>query len=243
LDEAANPGYEGDIQVGGHADGWLWAIPIWADTISIGAVTSAANLRAAQSPEALFDEHLQRVPRIRDRIAGTTPKGGFHIESDFCYYSDTVTGSGWTMAGDAGHFIDPIFSGGTFLAVLSGREAALSVDRILASPDREEELQAQYANLYKTGYDTYARVISAYYESGYKLGSYLRERGFAIAGDTHFARILSGDFWSDNNRFGEWLRAQPQWDTFASYDRVVTCPVYPGLDAAERAAAPALAGV
>lgn len=244
LDEAANPGYEGDIQVGGHSDGWLWAIPIWADTISVGAVTPAANFRAASSPQELFDEHLQRVPRIKDRIRGTSLSGGLHIESDFCYCSDTVTGSGWTMAGDAGHFIDPIFSGGTFLAVLSGREAALTVDQLLAEPDREEELQLRYADLYKTGYDTYARVISAYYDSGYKLGSYLRERGFAIAGDTHFARILSGDFWSDTNRFGEWLRAQPQWDTFAPYQRVATCPVYPLLDADERAATtPALAAI
>jgi FADH2-dependent halogenase len=235
LDERANPGFEGDIQVGGHADGWLWAIPIWADTISIGTVTPKANLRAADSPQALFDEHVQRVPRILARLAGASLRGDLHIESDFCYYSDTVTGDGWTMAGDAGHFIDPIFSGGTFLAVLSGREAALTVDRVLASPGQAAELQQEYANLYKTGYDSYTRLISAYYESGYKLGSYLRKRGFAIAGDTHFARILSGDFWSDTNRFATWLRSQRRWDTFAPFERVIHCPVYPMIDAAERA--------
>lgn len=236
LDETQNPGFEGDIQVGGHADGWLWAIPIWPGTISIGTVTPTATFRAAASPEALFAEHVVRVPRIQQRLVGASMREDkLHIEADFCYYSDTVTGNGWTMAGDAGHFIDPIFSGGTFLAVLSGREAALAVDRILAAPARASALQQDYANLYKTGYDCYARLISAYYESGYKLGSYLRGHGFAIEGDTHFARMLSGDFWSDTNRFAHWLRAQSRWDTFAPFDRVTTCPVYPVIDAVERA--------
>ncbi|MCF6744051.1 NAD(P)/FAD-dependent oxidoreductase [Blastococcus sp. KM273128] len=235
LDESANPGHEGDIQVGGHPDGWVWAIPIWSDVISIGAVMPATALRAAASAEEVLDEHISRVPRIVARLAGATPRRDLHVESDYCYFSDVVTGPGWTMAGDAGHFIDPIFSGGTFLAMLSGREAARAVDAILRGPEREEELQAAYACLYKTGYDTYTRLISAYYESDYRLGAYLHQRGFSIEGDPHFARILSGDFWSDNNPFGEWLRAQPRWDTFAPYERVTTCPVYPHIDALERA--------
>ncbi len=41
---------------------------------------------------------------------------------------------GWMMAGDAGNFIDPIFSGGTFLAVATGRESARTLDRLLPDP-------------------------------------------------------------------------------------------------------------
>jgi FADH2-dependent halogenase len=239
LDEDHNPGHEGDIQVGGHADGWLWAIPIWTGTISIGAVMPRRAFRA-DSPESVLDEHLGRVPRIAQRLTGAVARPGVHVESDYCYYSDTVAGPGWTMAGDAGHFIDPIFSGGAFLAVLSGREAAEAVDRALADPAREDEIQGDYANLYKTGYDTYARLISAYYESEYRLGGYMRDKGFSIEGDPYFARMLSGDFWSDSNPMSEWLRAQSRWDTFAPYERVTTCPVYPHLDTADRELAAAL---
>lgn len=234
LDERSNPGHAGDIQVGGHPDGWVWAIPIWRDVISVGAVMSADALKATASPVVALDQHIRRVPRIVARLAGTRPEEETHVESDYCYYSDVVTGPGWTMAGDAGHFIDPIFSGGAFLAMLSGREAARSVDALLRRPDLEQQIQSDYARLYKTGYDTYTRLISAYYESEYRLGSYLHQRGFAIEGDAHFARILSGDFWSDNNPLGEWLRAQERWDTFAPYERVTTCPVYPRIDALER---------
>lgn len=236
LDEKYNPGYEGDIQVGGHQDGWIWAIPIWPDTISIGAVMPRKVLRAGSSPEAVLEEHLARVPRIVERLRGTTPMPDVHVESDYNYCSDMVTGPGWMLAGDAANFIDPIFSAGTFLAVFSGMYAGRSLHQIMAEPERTEELQLRYANTMKTGYDSYCRLISAYYESGYKLGAYLRERGFSVDGDQWFARILSGDFWSDTNPFTEYLRKQERWNTFAPFELVRDCPIYPELEAQERAA-------
>lgn len=241
LQEQHNPSMTGDIQVGGHPDGWVWAIPVWAHKISVGAVMPRAVLRAGDNPEAVLDEHLARVPRIVQRLTGAVALPEVRVETDYCYFSDTVAGPGWMMAGDAGHFIDPIFSGGTCLALVSGREAGLTLNRMLEEPARATELQQGYASMYKTGYDSYTRLISAYYESEYNLGVYLIKRGFAIEGDPYFARILSGDFWSDNNPFTEWLRTQRQWDTFAPFELRRDCPVYPELDAAERAAAVPLA--
>lgn len=237
LDEQHNPGYEGDIQIGGHRDGWLWAIPIWPGTISVGAVMPRSVLRAGGGPREVLDEHLARVPRIQQRLLGTTPRPDTHIESDYCYYSDTVTGPGWLMAGDAGNFIDPIFSGGAFLAMTTGRAAGATLDRILDDPQHAESELHAYANLYKTGYDSYTRLISAYYESHYRLGAYLKQHGFSVDGDRWFARVLSGDFWSDVNPLTCWLRDQRRWDTFQPFEIVQECPVYPELDATERALA------
>jgi flavin-dependent dehydrogenase len=234
VDERHNPGHEGDIQIGGHEDGWLWAIPIWPSTISIGSVMPRSVLRAGAGPAEVLTEHIARVPRIVERLTDSTPRPGVHVESDYCYYSDTVTGPGWMMAGDAGTFIDPIFSGGAFLAMTTGREAARTLRRILDDPQNAEAEQRAYANLYKTGYDSYARLISAYYESEYRLGAYLQKIGFSVDNDKWFARMLSGDFWSDLNPLTGWLREQRRWDTFDPFDVVRDCPVYPELDAEER---------
>ncbi|HEY2576601.1 MAG TPA: NAD(P)/FAD-dependent oxidoreductase [Streptosporangiaceae bacterium] len=235
LDERHNPGVPFDIQVAGHPDGWIWAIPIWPTIISVGAVMSRDTLRAIGDPETALDLHLARAPRVLQRLTGATARQDVRVETDYCYYSNTVTGAGWMMAGDAGNFIDPIFSGGTFLALASGREAGRTLNRILTAPQTEREQRLAYSNFYKTGYDSYTRLISAYYESGYKLGAYLRQRGFSVEADSHFARVLSGDFWSDTNAFTRYLRSQPQWDTFDPYEPVTECPVYPELDRAERA--------
>lgn len=240
VDERHNPGEEGDIQIGGHADGWLWAIPIWPDTLSIGAVMPREVLKAGVSRDAVFDEHLARAPRIVQRLTGARATAETRMESDFCYYSDRVTGAGWVLAGDAGAFIDPIFSGGAFLAMFTGRAAAQAIDRILDDPAAEGDCLDAYSSQYKTGYDGYTRLVSAYYESDYKLGAYLQAEGFSVDSDPSFARVLGGDFWTDVNPINRWLREQRRWDTFEPFEPWTECPIYPDLDAAERAEAAAL---
>jgi FADH2-dependent halogenase/halogenation protein CepH len=240
LDERNNPGHEGDIQVGIHQDGWVWAIPIRSDRMSLGAVTFQRTLRAT-TPEAVFEDHTRRIPRINQRMTGTAPLGALRVETDYCYYSDTVAGPGWFMVGDAGCFVDPLFSGGVYLAMTTGYEAAKAIDEIVADGGQEETVQRSYADFYKTGYDTYMRLLYAFYEEL----SNAHEREFnhrrylqALAGDEvvdikWVARLLAGDFWSSHNAMGRVLRAKTEWDTFEPFDRRYGCPIYPELDAAE----------
>ena len=236
VDEATNPGVEGDIQVGNHDDGWLWAIPIHKDVLSIGAVTKVETVRGT-TPEAVFEEHLSRVPRIRCRVEGVANFTEVRGESDYCYYTDTVVGPGYFLVGDAGCFIDPVFSAGVYLAVVTGVRAGDAVKELLGGAP-EEEVQTAYANFYKTGYDCYTRLIYAFYDSDFNFGKYMQtlgERSEKIEGKW-IARLLSGDFWSRQNPVGGLLRENRDYDTFKPFTVVHGCPVYPEIDAAESAA-------
>jgi flavin-dependent dehydrogenase len=232
LDEKYNPGYEGDTQIGGHEDGWVWAIPIWKDVLSVGAVMPQSVLRNGTAQE-LFAEHLSRVPQIAARMSGTEPRGELRIEADYNYYTENITGPGWFLVGDAACSADPVFSGGVHLALTTGMTAAERVAEILAEPHREAELQDSYSRFYKTGYDTYARLTYVYHESRYNLGKYLRSLG-ADAQGKWFTRMLSGDFWSDHNPISRLLRSNPNWDTFDAFRPVYGDPAYGELDAKEQ---------
>jgi flavin-dependent dehydrogenase len=232
MDEKYNPGYEGDTQFGGHQDGWVWAIPIWKDVISVGTVMPQSVLRDG-TPQGLFAEHLSRVPQITARLSGAEPRGELRIEADYNYYTESVTGPGWFLAGDSACSADPIFSGGVHLALTTGMAAGERVAEILSEPHREEELQDSYSRFYKTGYDTYARLTYVYYESRYNLGRYLRTLG-ADAQGKWFTRMLSGDFWSEHNPISRLLRSNPNWDTFEAFEPLYGDPVYRDLDAEER---------
>jgi FADH2-dependent halogenase/halogenation protein CepH len=230
IDEKYNPGQPGDIQIGGHKDGWIWAIPIWADTISVGAVMPRDLLRSGE-PEALFQEHVERIGRIDRRLTGAHPISDVHVETDYCYYSDTIAGPGWFMAGDAACFFDPIFSGGVFLAMATGITAAETIDKVINEPERTEELQDWYSRFYKTGYDGYARIIYAYYEHGYNIRPYMTSIGWDQGRgewtlNKWVVRLLSGDFWSENNELHQIMLKQSQWDTFAPFEPVWGCPFY-----------------
>jgi flavin-dependent dehydrogenase len=229
--EDTNPGVEGDIQIGSHDDGWVWAIPIRPGKLSVGTVTRPQTLRDASSPEELFAHHVSRIPRIRQRIEGLDG-GELRTESDFSYYSDTVTGPGFFVVGDAGCFIDPIFSAGVYLAVSSGVKAAELTAELLSGNLSEEDAGDQYGRFYKTGYDTYFRLICAFYDHDFKIGRFLKSTGVRVD-PVWVARLLGGDFWSAKNALGNHLRALPEYTTFAAYEPLFGCPVYPDIDEQE----------
>ncbi|MGW9715316.1 NAD(P)/FAD-dependent oxidoreductase [Streptomyces albidoflavus] len=236
LDENANPGREGDIQIGNHPDGWVWAIPIWKDTISIGTVMRKDHFQG-RDPEEVFDNHRERVPRIAERLKGTEASTRISVEADYCYLSDQLAGPGWFVVGDAGCFVDPIFSGGVFLAMVTGQEAARQILAALQGTTTDQELRESYESFYKTGYDTYFRLIHAFYEFNFNFGAYRAHMPDSIS-EKDVSLLLAGDFWSQGNAMARLLREERRWDTFTPFAYRYGCPVYPELELQERETAP-----
>ena len=135
------------------------------------------------------------------------------------------------MVGDSGCFGDPMFSGGVLVAMVTGARAASTITEVLAEPTAENRLTTEYANFFKTGYDTYVRLILSFYES--ELISTLADANATTSRDKlemYMVRLLGGDFWSAHNPIATALRANREWDTFAPFTPVYGCPVYPELD-------------
>jgi FADH2-dependent halogenase len=232
VDERTNPGTEGDIQIGSHEEGWVWAIPVGPEKLSVGAVTEPHVVRRAPSRDALFAEHVGRVPRIATRLRGAAAGTELMGESNFCYYTETLSGPGYLVLGDAGCFVDPIFSAGVFLAVASAVRAAELTSDVLSGLAREADVNERYARFYKTGYDCYFRLIYAFYEHGFRLTDFLRSTGVRVH-PSWVTRLLNGDFWSRRNALANHLRAVARYDTFAPFEPLFGCPVYPELEGRE----------
>jgi FADH2-dependent halogenase len=232
LDDARGPHTEGDIQVAGHRDGWVWAIPTGDDTLSVGAVMSKEtfeSLRGRPLPD-VYADHVGRTDRVVTRMAGTTQRGGLQVDSDYGYYSDTLAGPGWFLVGDAGCFVDPIFSGGVWLATATAWIAAQRIDAMLDKPERENEIVEEYQRFCKTGYDMYARMTFAFYgafTSGSESVMSTRLKGLGIdVNGIEFSKLIGGDFWDAGNTPGQIMRSNPEWHFFAPFERTDYCPVY-----------------
>ncbi|WP_174188403.1 NAD(P)/FAD-dependent oxidoreductase [Nocardia barduliensis] len=227
LDERYNPTREGDTQIGVHADGWMWAIPIRDDIISVGAMTPVDVLRDS-SPEEVFDTALQRLPRIAQRLTGTKEWHSLRGERNFEYHSDTLVGPGYFIVGDSGCFTDPVFSAGVFLALATGRRAAQQTRKILDHESTETEAQHSYETFFKTGYETYYRLIRAVYDTRAGImGTYIRQLLTSEGLDeTDRVLTLNGDFWTDSNRLVQRLREHKEYTLFAPFELNIGCPVY-----------------
>jgi flavin-dependent dehydrogenase len=229
LDERHNPSNEGDTQIGVCDNGWMWAIPIRKDVISIGAMAPAHILRGSR-PEDVFASHLESLPRIRERITGThvlRPLGG---ENNFEYHSDVLAGPGFFIVGDAGCFSDPVFSAGVLLALSTGRRAAEETCKVLSGSSSETEAVDRYPRFYKTGYETYYRLIRAVYDKRAPvMGQFIQQILAEVGLDEKWrVRTLNGDFWTDTNPFVNRLRMEDGWRLFEDYEPLYGCPVYSG---------------
>lgn len=135
----------GNISIYSHDHGWAWMIPLRDGVFSVGIVADPWLLKSRCEPPADFlMKVLHGIPGAAERMAGAEIIGNLHATGNYSYLCGSLTGPRWIMAGDAGAFIDPIFSTGVFLAMRSAERAAEIVDRVLDEPSIERRLQRAY---------------------------------------------------------------------------------------------------
>ncbi len=117
-----------------HDSGWFWFIPVADDLMSVGVVLPK-NL-FLQMPDGSNEERLQRAiddtPVAAELMRNAKREWPLRVEKDFSYSASQYAGDRWILAGDAGSFLDPVFSTGVSIAMESGIEAATELDRALA---------------------------------------------------------------------------------------------------------------
>ncbi len=120
----------GDTIIVRLEEGWFWIIPIDAKRTSVGLVTTNAAFKAeGLSPASHFAAVVARTPRLRNLLAGSEAAMDYHVTADYSYYRRRVAEGRLVLAGDAGGFLDPIFSSGVYLALRSAKHAAALVAR------------------------------------------------------------------------------------------------------------------
>jgi len=135
----------GNISIYAHEHGWAWMIPLREDIVSVGIVADPWLFKNRGVPPADFlRQVLDGVAGARERMARAALVGNLHATGNYSYICSRLTGPRWLMAGDAGAFVDPIFSTGVYLAMRAAERAADLIDRVLDEPGLERRLQRDY---------------------------------------------------------------------------------------------------
>jgi flavin-dependent dehydrogenase len=122
-----------------HADGegppymeWVWQIPIHANTISVGYVTTGETVkekrRQGQSIKAIFDEKLGRFTELR-KLVDASPATSIRTTSFRCRAYDKIAGPNWIVIGESAAMVDPMTSNGVTAALRHASEAASLIAR------------------------------------------------------------------------------------------------------------------
>jgi flavin-dependent dehydrogenase len=145
-------------------DSWFWMIPLSGKTTSIGVVMEAEKFRSMKmSPERALAHCITEQPVVNEWMEKARRVTDVYATGDFSYRNKQLTGDRWLLAGDAAGFIDPVFSSGVYLALLSGEQAANSLNMVLDRPQKREKAFRYYERRVGRVLDIYLRWASAWY--------------------------------------------------------------------------------
>jgi halogenation protein CepH len=180
------PPDETNILVESYPHGWFWNIPLHTGWMSTGAVVDSQagqeGLRRA-GPRAFLEEQIAQAPHTRALLARATLVYGPFVLKDWSYVSDEVAGDGYVLAGDAACFVDPLFSSGVHLALMSGVLAAAYVTTALKHPDLRAPAGGVYKELYYRQYGHFREMARLFYASNRTVESYFWEARRILGAD------------------------------------------------------------
>ncbi|HEX3071283.1 MAG TPA: NAD(P)/FAD-dependent oxidoreductase [Thermoanaerobaculia bacterium] len=155
-----------DIRLVAREDaGWFWLIPISKELMSVGVVVPKSLYMQLPkgSPEEMLDRAIADTPVLAELMRDATREWPVRVEKDFSYSASQYAGDRWILAGDAGSFLDPVFSTGVSIAMESGIEAAIELDRAKARNDFSARQFAAFSRRQRKRFKTFRRFVVGFY--------------------------------------------------------------------------------
>ncbi|HVQ77943.1 MAG TPA: NAD(P)/FAD-dependent oxidoreductase [Candidatus Binatia bacterium] len=161
----------GDIRIIARNDlGWFWLIPVSGEIMSVGVVLprSAFDALPRMASDALLDHAIRETPAVAGLMRGARREWPVRVEKDFSFGARSYAGDRWLLVGDAGSFLDPVFSTGVAIALESGVEAGRALDRALASGDLSARAFATFNLRQRQRYLSFRRFVLGFYRRGFR---------------------------------------------------------------------------
>jgi len=164
------PGDEGGYIVIVMADeGWFWSIPLDETKTSIGLVMPADLAKSVGVPaDQMLAWGISRCPSMRERTAGAVFPSETYVLADFSYRCAPYAGPGYFLVGDAAAFIDPIFSTGVCMGMMTGTEAARGIIAILRGEEQPERVRRRYIRFIEDSTGIFFRLVRSYYHHSFR---------------------------------------------------------------------------
>jgi len=145
-----------------HRDVWYWMIPLANGRSSVGCVAQASFL---DCPEAEREAKLRALILQEPTLAALIGDAPFlmpvnHI-GGYSANVERLHGPGYALLGNAGEFLDPVFSSGVTIALRSAHLAVQTLKRQFAG--EAVDWRAEYDVPLRKGIDTFRAFVERWY--------------------------------------------------------------------------------
>jgi FADH2-dependent halogenase len=158
----------GDIRVIARADlGWFWLIPISQELMSVGVVLPQPLFKKfpRMEPATLLANMISDTPAVARLMTHAVQRWPVRVERDFSYGAKDYAGDRWIVVGDAGSFLDPVFS---TIAMESGLEGAQAVNAGLARGDVSKRTFRRFNRRQRGRYRSFRRFVLGFYTPAFR---------------------------------------------------------------------------
>jgi flavin-dependent dehydrogenase len=151
------------------SEGWFWLIAINAELTSVGFVCSPdLHKTITVAPAHLLAWAIERCPVVRDRMRNAMGPEENQVSADFSYTCKPYAGAGYFLIGDAACFLDPIFSTGVTLAMMSAKIAAEQVQGILSNQRSPLAARRRYIRFLEGSTNIFWHLIRSFYTHSFR---------------------------------------------------------------------------
>jgi flavin-dependent dehydrogenase len=150
-------------------EGWFWLIGLTETKTSIGFVTRPGFAKNIDVPaDRLLAWAIAHCPVMRHRMRNAIGSETNEVLADFSYRCRPIAGAGYFLVGDAGAFLDPIFSTGVTLAMKGAVEAARQTLDILNTRRSPSSARKKYIQYVEGSTAVFWRLIRGYYHHSFR---------------------------------------------------------------------------
>ncbi|WP_031434676.1 NAD(P)/FAD-dependent oxidoreductase [Methylomarinum vadi] len=206
-DRIDDPGYDRNlIRIIVHPrmhDVWFWLIPFSNGRCSLGVV---GKPEIFNQPGLDNETMLQRFVAEEPGLSALLHNAVFDTPvSSLGGYSANVKslhGNGFALLGNAGEFLDPVFSSGVTIAMKSASLAAAVLDRQFKG--EQVDWRSEFAEPLQQGVETFRTFVSAWYDGGFQdivFYPHLKQAEQKNNIKQMICSILAGYVWDESNPY------------------------------------------
>jgi flavin-dependent dehydrogenase len=149
-----------DIRIMMLQDGWAWVIPLAGPRLSVGIVSRKQGIRR--------DDILSYIAssKLLTRWTQGAERGPTRLIGNFSFRNTQPYGVRYACVGDSACFIDPVFSSGVSLAIMSAKAVTdLLVPALAAGTEADPNLCAPFSTRMQPAYDTFCSMVYRFYNT------------------------------------------------------------------------------
>ncbi|USX23770.1 tryptophan 7-halogenase [Oxalobacteraceae bacterium OTU3REALA1] len=181
-----------------HDDVWFWTIPFAGGRCSQGVVAETSFLdRYEGTPTERLQAILAEDPSLSALLADAKWDTPARQIVGYSANVEKLWGPGYALLGNAGEFLDPVFSSGVTIAFKSASLAAAALQRQFAG--ETVDWQADFGAPLRKGVDTFRVFVESWYAGGFQKVIFHQKQQPEVK--RMISAILAGYAWDLSNPF------------------------------------------